>query len=164
MKAIGTIIEKLTDITRYIALIAMACMMGFITFAVVSRLFGSPILGDIELVQVGMVVLIMCGLPYTQQAGGHISIGLIVDKFSSKLQKVIDIISELLTAVVTLIIAFIYVEVMLNHKNHMKLSTNLLDIPYYLVDFVIILGFTMRGLQALLKMARRFMSDSKSVV
>ena len=152
MKGFSKVVNTLTNIPRYIALTAMAFMMFFITFAVISRLLSFPIIGDVEIVQIGMVILIMCGLAYTQQAGGHISIGLIVDKFPIKVQKVFDIISNFLTTAVTLLIAFIYFEVAMNHKNHMQLSTSLLDIPYYPIDFIIILGFTMWGLEAFLRL------------
>ena len=42
--------------------------------------FGQPIIGDIELVQFTMVLLIMGALAITEQSNSHISIGLIVDK------------------------------------------------------------------------------------
>lgn len=164
LKLFSKIIETLTNITRYIALTAMALMMFFISFAVISRIIGFPIIGDVELVQIGMVILIMCGLAYTQQSGGHISIGLIVDKFPVKVQKIFDIVSDLLTTIVTLMIAVIYFEVAMNHKNHMQLSTNLLEIPYYSIDFIIILGFTMWGLEALLKIFKSLVYVSSTNV
>lgn len=152
MKILKKIITKLTDFTRYIALATITAMMFFIAFAVISRLFGYPIIGDVEFVRIGMLVLIMCGLAYTQQSGGHITIGIIVEKLSPKIQKFIDIISSILTMVVTLVIAYIYIQVFSMHKNEMMLSTDLLDFPYYILDFFIILGFTLWGLEALLKL------------
>ena len=152
MKTIGKTIELLTNITKNIALFLMALMMLFISFAVISRALFTPVVGDVELVQLGMVVLIMCGLAYTEQVDGHIAIGLIVDRFSEKVQKVFTAIANLLTAIVTLVIGFVYFEVAMNHKNHMQLSSSLLDIPYYPIDFIIVLGFTLWGLQALFKM------------
>lgn len=152
LKLLSKIITTLTEITRYIALTAMALMMFFITYAVICRMLFTPIMGDIEIVQLGMVVLIMCGLAYTQHAGGHIAIGLIVDKLNPKIQQSLDVLASLLTVIITFVIGYIYIFVALNHKNHMQLSTNLLDVPYYLFDFVIVLGFVMWGLEALLKL------------
>jgi len=163
LRLLSKVINTLTNITRYIALAVMALMVLFITFAVVRRTIGFPIVGDVELVQLGMVVLIMCGLAYTQQAGGHIAIGLIVDKFPVKVQRVFDFISNLLTTAVTLIISVIYFEVAMNHKDHMQLSTGLLNIPYYPFDFIIVLGFTMWGLEALLKLIKSMFTVTEPV-
>ncbi|PWA04687.1 TRAP transporter small permease, partial [Pueribacillus theae] len=114
------VIRFLTNVTRWIALAVMAFMMFFIAIAVISRLTVTPIIGDVEIVQLGMIVLIMCGLAYTQRVDGHISIGIIVDRFPQKGQLVMDAIGSLLNVVVTLIIAYIYVGVFLNHKNEMQ--------------------------------------------
>ncbi len=152
MNLFASIINTATRFTRYIALLVMASMMFFITFGVVNRWLFTPIIGDIELVQLGMVVLIMCGLAYTEQAGSHIAIGLIVDRFPVKVQKIFEIFTNLLTTVVTLTIGFIYIGVALNHQNHMQLSTGLLNIPYYPIDYIIVLGFVMWGMQGLLKL------------
>ncbi|WP_245831728.1 TRAP transporter small permease [Oceanobacillus senegalensis] len=151
---LNKVIHGLTTLTRYIALTTMTLMMLFITVAVVSRLFFSPVIGDVEIVQLGMVVLIMCGLAYTQQVGGHISIELVVNKFPEKVQQFCDIVANLFSLVVTLMIAYIYLEVAFNHKDHMQLSTNLLEIPYYPFDFIIVLGFLMWGLESLLKLIK----------
>ncbi|WP_284035538.1 TRAP transporter small permease [Neobacillus sp. 114] len=160
---LSKIITNLTRITKWIALITMAFMMLFIAFAVVSRMTFTPILGDVEIVQLGMVVLIMCGLAYTQQVDGHISIGLIVDKFPYKGQKIMDVIACLFNVIVTFVIAFIFIEVAINHMTKMKLSTSLLGIPYYPFDFLIILGFIMWGLEAFLKLIRSILAISQPI-
>lgn len=154
MKTFSKIVNVLTTITRYIALVSMTLMMFFITYAVVSRALFTPIIGDVEVVELGMVILIMCGLAYTQQIGGHIAIGLIVDKFSERKQLLLDVFASLLTAIVTLLIGYIYIHVALNHKNDMQLSTNLLEVPYYIFDFIIVLGFVMWGMEGLLKFVK----------
>lgn len=145
-------IDFLTNLTRAIALVVMAFMMFFVAFAVISRFVYKPILGDVEIVQLGMVVLIMCGLAYTQRVDGHIAIGLLVDKLPKKMQQGLDVFSSLLTVIMTFIVSYIFLGVFLNHKNELKLSTSLLEIPYYPFDFIIVIGFAMWGLQALLKM------------
>mgnify|MGYP001159193515 CR=1 FL=1 len=145
-------IDFLTNLTRAIALAVMAFMMFFVAFAVISRLVYKPLLGDVEIVQLGMVVLIMCGLAYTQKVGGHIAIGLLVDRMPKKVQQSLDVFSSLLTAIMTFMISYIFIGVFLNHRHELKLSTSLLEIPYYPFDLIIVIGFAMWGLQALLKM------------
>lgn len=114
MKIIQKIISFLTYLTKYLALATITFMMFFITVAVIGRLFSKPIVGDIEVVQLSMVALIACGLAYAQQSESHISVGIVVDKFPNNLQKVFDVIAYLFVAVVTIMIAYIYVGVGLN--------------------------------------------------
>ena len=106
----------------------MVFMMFFIAFAVISRLTVVPILGDVEIVQLGMVVLIMCGLAYTQQVDGHIAIGLIVERFPVRGQKIMDVIASLLNAIIAFIIGYIYIGVAWNHQHEMQLRTPL-EVP-----------------------------------
>ncbi|MBN6886620.1 TRAP-type C4-dicarboxylate transport system permease small subunit [Cytobacillus horneckiae] len=165
VKYLEKTIQLLTTITKYIALSTMTFMMLFIPFAVLSRLFFSPIVGDIELVQLGMVVMIMCGLAYTQQVDGHITIEILANKMSKRAQTILDILGALLTFCVTLAFAYIYLEVAITHQNDMRLTTNLLEIPFYPFDFIIVIGLFMWGLEALLKFLRSclllFQSNSK---
>ncbi|WP_231293281.1 TRAP transporter small permease [Sporosarcina sp. P33] len=148
---LSKIIQNLTRIMEWIALIVMALLMFFITIAVISRMIFFPIIGDVEIVQLGMVILIMGSIAYTQRIDGHISIGLIVDKFSPKAQKVMDSISALLKVVITFIIGYIFIGIFLEHKNHIKVTTDLFDIPYYPFDLFISIAFIAWGLEALLK-------------
>lgn len=145
-------INNLINIAKWLALVTMALMMIFITIGVISREFFTPILGDVEIVRLGMVVLIMFGLSYTQNIDGHISIGIIVDKFPKKGQYALDIFSYLLNLFITLIIGIIFIGVGMEHKDSMRLSTDLLNIPYYPLDFIVVIGFFIWTLAALLKL------------
>lgn len=144
-------INRLTSITKGMALITMGFMALMIFVGVLSRTFFTPIVGDVEIVRLGMIVLIMCGLAYTQKADGHISIGIIVDKLPKKVQSALDIFGYLLTFVISVIISIIFFEVGMSHLSEMRLTTDLLSIPYYPFDFIIAIGFVLWGLEALLK-------------
>lgn len=144
-------VNSLTRYAKWLALITMGMMMLFIAIAVLTRMFFTPIVGDVEIVRLGMVILIMFGLSYTQNIDGHISIGLIVDKLPQKIQYALDIFGSLLNFLITMVIGFIFIGVGMEHKTTMPLSTDLLSIPYYPFDFIIVIGFFMWGLEALLK-------------
>ena len=81
MEKIENLIAYITNIGKWIAIITMAGMIVFTTFAVISRNFHHPIVGDVELLQLGMVVLIMFGLAYSQRQEAHVAIGLLVVVF-----------------------------------------------------------------------------------
>lgn len=150
MRVFRQIVFSLTTVVRAVALLTMVAMMFFIFYAVLSRQFYRPVIGDIELVQLGMVVLIMCGLAYTEQIKGHISIGVFVDRFPQKIQHLLDCLGYALTIGVTGLIAYTYVGVAHEHEHFMRLSTDLLTIPFYPFDWIIVIGFFSWGLEALL--------------
>lgn len=129
-------------------------MMSFIAVAVISRAIFVPIIGDVELVKLGMVILIMCGLAYTQHVDGHISIGLVVDKLPIKVQKALDVFANLLIMIVAMTISLVFINVGIKHKTELQLSTDLLSIPFYPFDFIIVLGFAMWSLESLLKLIK----------
>lgn len=147
----------LVTIYKYIAISALTFLMLFISFGVFSRLLFTPIIGDVELVQLGMVVIIMFGLIYSESIDGHISIGLIVDRFSEKYQNILSIIALLLTGIVSLVVAFVFFNLTIEHFTTTKLTTNLIRIPYYPFDFIICLGFLGWGLMALTKIILKVM-------
>src|SRR5699024_5635384 len=126
--------------------------MVFITFGVLNRLLFTPIIGDVELVQLGMIVIIMFGLVYSESIEGHISIGLIVDRFPSKYQRLLSIVSSLLTSIVALVIAYVFLNLSIDYFTNTKLTTNLLRIPYFPFDFFIFIVFLGWGLMAFTKM------------
>lgn len=155
------IINKLTNITKWLALATMGFMMFFIAIGVISRALYKPILGDVELVQLGMVVLINCGLAYTETVKGHISIGLIVDRLSEKTQKWLDIFAYIVGLMICIIFSYVYFQVFMNHLTTRKLSTDLLNIPYYPFDLLISFGFLLWGLQLSLKIIDTALQDSR---
>ncbi|MEH7114951.1 TRAP transporter small permease [Neobacillus niacini] len=147
-----TVTRKITVCTKWIGFFSMAFTMFFVTFAVASRtLFHQPILGDKELVQLGMVVMIVFGLAYCQAENSHVSIGLIVDKFPERIQVIIDIVAFTLTFIVCLIVSYYYFFVALKDFNVLHSTTDMLDIPLYPFKFMVTLGFLLWGLESLVK-------------
>ena len=141
-------LNKITSIGKYLSLISMVFIAVLTFISVIMRFFGSPVLGDVELVQLSMVVLIMGGLAYTQEKEAHIAVDILVNKFPAKVQLFLDVISKLLTAIMAFVIAYIYIQVFWEHLNETVLKTTLLGIAYYPFDLIIVLGFTTWGLQA----------------
>ncbi|WP_342510991.1 TRAP transporter small permease [Sporosarcina sp. FSL K6-1522] len=156
------IVEKwigfLTIIGRWIAILTMTSMMVFTTYAVISRNLGAPVVGDVEFMQLGMVVLIMFALAYTQKRDAHISIGLFVDRLPKKIQEFADVISYLSTFIICLFIGWVSFNIGLNSMNGNVKTTDLLGIPHFPFRFIIALGFMMWGLEALLKSMRAFVT------
>lgn len=140
------VIQFITNINKWVSYITIVSMMLAVTYFSILRIVGHPVIGDIELVQFSMVLLIMGSLAITEQSNSHISIGIIVDKFPPRLQAAIDCISQLLT----LLLCFLVCWVFISRMNFMQ-SSDLLRIPFYPVKIFLIIGFIGWGLESFLK-------------
>src|SRR5690625_581781 len=119
----------------------MSSIMFFITYSVICRALFKPVVGDTEIVKLGMVALIMFGIAHSQAEDSHISIGLFVDKFNRKTQQIIDIIAYLSTCLVCFIISFVSFNIAINNMMNFSKTTDLLAIPLYPFRFIISIGF-----------------------
>jgi TRAP-type C4-dicarboxylate transport system permease small subunit len=152
MKAITKSINYLTKINGWISSLILGFLMIFITYSITSRLFGHPVIGDIEVVQVSLVIIIMASLSYTEADNKHIAIGLLVDHLPKSVQLILDIISSIFTFIVGLVVAYAFFILAINELSQSFIvSTSLLKIPHYPLKFFISFGFFMWGLQAFLK-------------
>ena len=161
MNAVFKLVQSLTRFTKWIALAIMGFMMLFITTAVIGRAFGHPILGDVELVQIAMVVLIMFGLAYSQAKDSHVAIGLLVDRLSPRVQGILDVFGFVLTMVICITIGWVYIGVGLKNMLGSVLTTDLVGIPYYPFNFIIAIGFFLWGLEALLRIIKSLIMLTK---
>lgn len=97
----------LARIAEAFAAIGGVCLLGVMAVEVVSvigGLFGKPLLGDSEIVEMLCGVAIACFLPYCQVRGGNV----IVDFFTMKLpERARDAIDVLMQLVVTLVVAIL---------------------------------------------------------
>lgn len=64
-----------------------------------------PINGDFELVEAGMAFVVFAFLPYTQLTAGHASVDIFTSGLSKRINRVLVMLSEVLFAVVLIVIA-----------------------------------------------------------
>jgi TRAP-type C4-dicarboxylate transport system permease small subunit len=79
--------------------IAVLCLMTLATGNVVLRIFQVPYKGAYELVSFLGAVVIAFALGYTQKRKDHIVVDILTDKFSKKINRVLDSINYLVTMV-----------------------------------------------------------------
>lgn len=100
-------LERLCDASAAIGavmLIAIACMT---TVSVIGRAFFShPILGDIELVQLGGAVVVASFLPYTQFRRANIIVDFFTNGASERTQRLMDLLGTLLYTVVLALVTW----------------------------------------------------------
>ncbi|MFT3734087.1 MAG: TRAP transporter small permease [Rhodocyclaceae bacterium] len=99
------VIDRLCDISAAIGgavLVAIACMT---VVSVIGRAFFShPILGDIELVQLGCAVVVASFLPYTQHRRANIMVDFFTSNASPRTQHLFDTFGTLLYTLVMALI------------------------------------------------------------
>lgn len=124
--------RKLAD--RLIALSAAVGALGLIVEViilladVIGRAFGAPIYGSQDMITMTMVIVVFGAMALCDRQGGHISVDLFERSYPAWLNRMIDILSALLGAVIFFGIAYAVnesakISMMLN------LSTNLLRLP-----------------------------------
>ena len=83
----------------------LVCILS--TYSVVGRwLFSSPVLGDVELVQMGAAISIAAALPYAQMRNAHIIVDFFTLKAPIKLRLFLDVFAALLLAFCAAILAW----------------------------------------------------------
>lgn len=130
----------------YIAYAVLVLMMIFTGAAAVARAFHHPIIGDVEIVQIGMAILVACSMAYTEYRNGHVEVGILVDRFPSKLQKILDIFSLCLTVIFCVIVAYAFYA-----KFDMQHTSVLLGYKFYPFKALLIIGFIAWALMAIQK-------------
>jgi len=102
---VDRILESLCDACAAIGglvLIAIACIT---VVSVIGRAFFShPILGDVELVQLGCAVVVACFLPYTQFRQANIIVDFFTTRASQRAQSLLDAMG---TALYTVVMALV---------------------------------------------------------
>lgn len=88
---LNTIISYLIRVSKWIAMAALAAVMALITINTVVRyIFNSPIRGNEELVEIGMVFIVFLALGYASTQGSDVSVTVIVSKLPSLVKKVLQ--------------------------------------------------------------------------
>src|SRR5699024_3789539 len=139
------------NLERAIASITLTVMMFFTAVAVILRSFSKPIVGDYELTELFMLILIMTSLGYAERDNKHISIVIIVDRFPNYIQSLLNIIARMLTLIFCIIVSLIFLLNLI--KNGETQSTELLRISFLPFKLLIVIGFLSWGLESLIRVA-----------
>ncbi|WP_404332195.1 TRAP transporter small permease [Mesobacillus maritimus] len=149
MFSIEKLISYITLVNKWVAFATLVFMMVSVSYFAIGRSMGHPVLGDVELVQFSMVIVIMCAMPFTEKTNSHIAIGIIVDKLPHRVQTILDILSHLLTLIFSILVALFFVM-----KLDVQQSSDLLRISYTPFKLIIVCGFTGWALEALVKLVQ----------
>jgi TRAP-type C4-dicarboxylate transport system permease small subunit len=137
-------VKYITSTNKWAAYCISFLMVVLVFFFAISRAFGHPIVGDIEIVQFTMVLLIVFSLAYTEETDSHVAIDLIYNKLPSMFQLVLKVIAKILTIIFCFLVCWIFIS-----KMDFTSKSSLLIIVYYPFKILLIIGFFAWGLEAI---------------
>lgn len=151
-RGIDRVVGGVSKTMLVLSIVMLAVITVLLVTNVVLRFWDGNLRGIVELISYGLMACIMLALPYTHRSGSHIRITMIVERFGARTQRWIYIAAQLITAVVTLAIALMYLMNTLTGERH--LAAGLLPIPELPFRIAIIAGFAFWGIEALMAMMR----------
>jgi|LSQX01.2.fsa_nt_gb TRAP-type C4-dicarboxylate transport system permease small subunit len=126
-------------------------MMLLVVYNVISRaLFSRPLLGTIE--YVGFLFTIIIGLSLANCAlrGGHISLGILVEKFPSRLRNVFEAITNTISMVLMFYTSWYLLEYAFRMIRNGQVSSTA-QTPIYPFIIIVAFGFLVMGLVMILR-------------
>lgn len=123
----------------------MVLMMLLTCFDVITRYFGVPIFGAVEVVSFMAIILLACAMPLTHIEKGHVGVDLLVRRLSPRVQAIIDSITGLLSTVLFALVSwqmFIYA-VTMKRSGEVSMS---LQFPTYILVYVTAVAFAVLSL------------------
>ncbi len=147
------IIQSLTWKTAQVAQVALVIVMLITVINVIIRIPWSPMGGAVELVEMSGAILLGLGVAYTAIMKGHIMVGVLVERFSPRVQGLIELVVSTIALFFSYILAreilyFAYDRMLVGYvTGHLRLP---MAPSIYLVAF----GFIMLSLVLLLDMIK----------
>lgn len=144
MKKIEAAIERITGVISLISYIGFFFIMVFTVLDVLLRhMLSSPILGSYEIVERSVFCAVFASFAYAQTQKAHINITMLVDFFPVKLKMLSIFVTELLSAITALLIAYAAVR-QANTAFASNYTTAVLYIrlyPFYWIEFICMFVF-----------------------
>jgi TRAP-type C4-dicarboxylate transport system permease small subunit len=101
------LVEKTVYYTAAVGMIFVIPLMLLTTGDVVGRsLFNKPIAGTFELSEYMLAVIILLSAAYTQQVKGHVSVDFLTSRFSPTTQRILQLLTTILSLLVMTIVVW----------------------------------------------------------
>ena len=136
--------NKITRLSQVIGIIGVCVLVAMMLFTVLNVImrafFNSPIPGDVELIEVGMVCVGFWGLAWCALRKMHIGVDLVIYYLPRRLRSAIDSIGYIIGLGICLLLTWRgFAEGIINHKMHILSST--LGFPMWPFYWVTAVGY-----------------------
>lgn len=145
MNTFDRFIRALTWRTSQVGQIALAVAMFIIVANVILRIPWKPVPGTVEIVELSGAVLYGMGIAYCAVMKGHIMVGVLVDRFSLRVQAIVDMFTTVIALYFTFILSrelFVFAERMMTRGY----TTTNLSLPVYPTIYLVAFGFIILAL------------------
>ena len=137
-------------------------LMILVSYSVFRRyVLNDPILGDVELVQIGMSVVVMLAIPFATQTGAHIRVDILDNRIGAWGRFIGDLIARGVGAcVLYLLVAKTWEKAWDAHK--WGDVTNMIEIPVWIAYGAITLGMGLYAVVLVAQIIAQFRSGVKN--
>jgi len=135
-KGISLVSRRARDIG---AIVLMAMVLLVVVDVTLRRAFNSPLPFSFELIGIMLVVVVFCFVAYSTATGRHVSIDVLVARFSPKVRSRTDLCTDFLSAVLFGLIGWQSI-VQGIHIWDAGVETGILNIPHYPFLFIVAFG------------------------
>lgn len=124
--------RKIADVIINISAVfggaALFAGLAVILVDVIGRMFGAPLRGSPDLIQMAFVLMVFGGIPYCDRIGGNVAVDLLENWFSPGVNRLLFILANATGAVIFALLAWQLWESS-KLSNMLNLSTNILFLP-----------------------------------
>ncbi len=134
------LVTRLVGILRRIGGAALVGMMVMTCFDVITRYFGHPIFGAVEIVAFLATIVLACAMPLTQVEKGHVGVDLLIRRLSPRTQNIVDSVTSLLSFVLFALVSwqmFLYAAA-LRASGEVSMS---LEFPTHIIVTIVAVAF-----------------------
>jgi len=143
MNAFDKVLRFITEKMAWGAMFAIvACMVLVVTDVIRYQTVGKPISGTHEIVELIAAVILSMGIGYLTFVRGHVSVGLVVDRFRPRVQAVYDLVTGVIALVFTIWLTQGMIEMALRNHRY-GWVTGVLEIPRAPFMFLIALSLAL---------------------
>lgn len=130
MNAITKVINKLSTFGFWLSTAGICFVTLLISFDIIFRIFGYPILGSYEIVEIAMSIVVFWAFAYTQHKKGNVNVTMFLKLLPPKVRMACYSFTSFLSVIMIGIVtyaAFLYGAIVLEKGS----ASGILDIPFY---------------------------------
>ena len=162
---VGHIFDRAINLLAILSAVLIALMVLFICFEVVSRPFvRRPMLWTIEVSEYILVYVTFLATAWVLREEGHVSMDLILTKLRTKPRCVINVITSVIGAIISLIAVWYGIKVTVESYQTGYFLTKIVNIPFFIVSAVFPLGSFLLFVQFLRRAYRYLVGHEKDII
>ena len=125
------VLRPISKLLVWISCIVLIAVAIFMMIDIVMRyVFSSPILGDVEIIETVMVIIVFSSFAYTQTEKGHIHVTMVLERLPRKLAIFIYAMNSIIVAIASVAVTYGFVA-QGNYVLRKNTVSAIIHIPYY---------------------------------